>query len=533
MNAGTPLPAGSMAKLFFLSMLCCLSAAAQTVVEGNVVNSVTGTGVSGVKVNLVTSGEVAYTTTTDAQGHFLFDHVQSGDYIANYSSPDYFFEPGTPPRLQRFQASDGTPVKLEAQMTPLARLSGRVVDGSGKPVPDALISVSGPNSSMTVHTDEKGAFEIHQMLMPGLYTLAAAPPPDLKPPKAEAEGVLNWTRTFYPGVTTPEAAEKISLLPGGVVSDLELKLLAVPAHAVRGVLLYPDGTPVAKIPIVLGPEPATLRTASSDDGSFEFPAVVDGEWDLVAEVAGSGAGGVRLRASTWFEMVGGAIEGLKLRLAAPFTLRGKVTMETPEGSAVARPPGGLVLGVHMSRALREVFRDNGILTAAGPGSFNARPEGDGNFSIANVYPGSYRILPPNPPAGYYLDSVRLGETETSTPEVEISSGAVPINVAYKTNGGAVRGAAENCASGGVVLIPQDSAMRRPGFLRSHACDANSHYALEAVRPGDYYVVALSGGGAKPWYGARIDDALLNLGSLVTVRASEVSSLDLRAVAPPD
>lgn len=61
------------------------------------------------------------------------------------------------------------------------------------------------------------------------------------------------------------------------------------------------------------------------------------------------------------------------------------------------------------------------------GSPLARLEADGNFSLENVYPGSYRIVPMNDVPGYFLDSIRLGETETSTSEVEIA----PFNLASK------------------------------------------------------------------------------------------------------
>ena len=162
---------------------------------------------------------------------------------------------------------------------------------------------------------------------------------------------------------------------------------------------------------------------------------------------------------------------------------------------------------------------------------NARPDADGNLKLENVYTGAYRIIAMNPPPGYFLDSVRVGEAEQSTPEVELSSGAVPITLVYKTNGGTVRGTAEKCASGGVMLVPQDPGLRRPGFLYSKACDSNDRYEIGTVRPGDYYVLALPGDGPDPWFRARLDDTVLNQAAKVTVRAGETSSVDLRAITP--
>src|SRR5258708_6091554 len=120
-----------MPKLLYILMLWSASAVAQTV-EGNVVNSVTGGGIAGVKVNLSWSNDTYYSATKDAQGHFLFERVQDGVYTISYSSPGYFYEPKGP---RQFQVTAGVnPVKLEARMTQLARVSGRVIDGRGHAV---------------------------------------------------------------------------------------------------------------------------------------------------------------------------------------------------------------------------------------------------------------------------------------------------------------------------------------------------------------------------------------------------------------
>jgi len=498
-------------------------AAAQTI-EGNVVNSVTGSGVAGVRVDLIWAGDTYYSATTDAQGHFLFDHVQDGAYRVLYSSPDYWWDRDPGPARQFQVTAGGNPVKLEAHMTPLARLSGRVVDGRGQAVPGAEVLLTGPRRMMSSPTDANGRFDLRKDLIPDAYTLSVAPPPDLKPPdpEPESDGIMNWTTTWFPGVATSKAASKIVLPPGGEVSDLELKLLAVPAHAVRGVLLKPDGKRAPKVAISMSGALALLSTESKPDGAFEFPAVVDGEWSFSAEVGvPSGPGGVKLRVTQWIEMAGRELEGVKVHLTAPFTLGGKVVMETAKGAPAPRQP--LVsLVLHASPSVRASFGDN-------PHSW---PDADGNLRFENVYPGTYRIDVLGELPAYYLDSVRVGEAEPSTPEVEISSGAAPITVVYKTNGGAVRGTAERCLSGGVELVPQDPAMRRPGFFYSAPCDANDRYEIGAVRPGEYYALAFAGGDPDPWYRSRWDDALLNQAARVTVRAGEASSADLRAIAQP-
>ncbi len=147
---------------------------------------------------------------------------------------------------------------------PLARISGRVVDGRGDGVARALLQLIGAGRLLEESTDATGKFELR--LLPGGYTLSVIPPIGLKPPDPEPDNdrVMLWTRTFYPGGAIPEAGSKIVAQPGRVVSDIELKLQAVPVHAVRGVLLNPDGTPAPKVAITLSEEagqPAHRRPA--------------------------------------------------------------------------------------------------------------------------------------------------------------------------------------------------------------------------------------------------------------------------------
>ena len=529
-----------MAKCLYVLTLLAACAVAQTV-EGSVFDAATGTAVGGVKVELLKGTTPFYETTTDGGGRFRFDNLKEGDYSVRYQSPDYWLTAG-PTDYRPFPVSAGSPVKLEARLMPWSKISGRVVDGRGNGVANARLELTGSGMlsgnrvylrtswggggggqlggftfpmSFRGSSDAQGAFEVQ--LMPGAYGLSVLPPPDLKPPEPEPEGpILAWTRSYYPGVALPEAASKIVVLPGGEVADVELKLLAVPTHAVRGVVLNPDGTPAPKVAITLAEEFPPRSVETGPDGAFEFAAVPEGEWRFSADVQ---RGGVQLRATEWIEVTKHDIEGVKLRLAAPLTVRGKVILQAEKGSAPPRL-SPMILALRGGRNDRE-----GDLGPIGSGPIS--PDANGNI-IALAYPGVYRLStimqPPPPP--YYLDAVLVGEANLITDEVEIATDAA-ITVVYKTDGGSVRGTAENCASGGVVLVPRDASLRR-GFSRSGPCDSSDRYEVRAMRPGEYYAVAFAGNGPV----LAVDEALLNQAVKVTVRAGVPSSADLRALTRP-
>src|SRR5215831_10111293 len=82
----------------------------------------------------------------------------------------------------------------------------------------------------------------------------------------------------------------------------------------------------------------------------------------------------------------------------------------------------------------------------------------------------------------------------------------------------------------VVLVPADPALRRAGVSKSAPCDSAGHYEVLAVRPGDYYALALAGNG--PVLALNEASSLLDEASKVTVRSGESSSADLRAVTKP-
>jgi hypothetical protein len=531
-----------MAKLVCLLFLAAACGMAQTV-EGSVIDAATGAGVGGAKVELL-KGEVPfYEATTDPGGRFRIDKVSEGDYAARYHSPDYWLTAGAWD-YHPFHLAAGSSVNLEGRLMPWSRISGRVVDAQGNGVANAPLELTGPGMmiggrtylrtswggggggqlsqgplAMTFrgNTDAHGKFEVQ--LMPGSYGLSVVPPRDLKPPAPGADGaVLVWKRTYYPSADAADAASKIVVLPGGEVSGVELKLLAVPAHAVRGVVLNPDGTPAAGVAITLAEEPRPAPVVSQPDGTFEFPAVAEGEWRFSVQ---SQKGSVKLRATEWVEVAKHDVENVKLRLVPPLTMRGRVVMQASKDLPAPRPEP-LVLSLRGGRTSRE---DD----LAMQGAAMAQPDAHGDFVIQDAYPGVYRLGPllPQTRAPYYLDAIRIGDADLALQEVEISSD-VAITVVYKADGGSVRGKAENCASGGVVLVPTDPARRGPVFSRSAACDSSGNYKVDAVRPGDYYALAFAGNGPV----LALDNILLDQAVKVSVRAGEASSADLRTITKP-
>jgi hypothetical protein len=181
-----------------------------------------------------------------------------------------------------------------------------------------------------------------------------------------------------------------------------------------------------------------------------------------------------LMTDEWIDVKGRDLEGLKARLAAPFTVSGRVMLEHIEGQEVPSAPAMLLFRVHGGQIL---FADQAV--------FTAQPGADGRFSFEGMYPGSYVLQPGGPPPqAYYLDSIQQGEA-LAWDGMEISADSLELAVVYKTHGGAVRGSVEKCGLGQILLVRQD----RPRGALVADCDATGRFQINAVRPGEYYAVA--------------------------------------------
>jgi carboxypeptidase family protein len=505
-----------------------LSFATQTI-EGRVLNAATAEGIPAVTVRIFpadSSPAAGYSTTTDSEGRFRIEGVAEGAYRAVYAASGFIPVPGPGEMPQPFPvAAAGDPIRLEVKMNPLAKISGRVLDASGKPVPDAGIWLIAeekwcmPPECRPDHRQSKsgakGEFGFTD-LRPGPWLVAATAPPSWDPPPSRGDERLGWVQTFFPGVTDPRLAQAIVLPPGGEQWSVDIKLAAAPTHFIRGRVLDPHGDPVPNLPVTLsksfGPP---LTQATHRDGTFEFGAVTADQWFLSAAI---NQGGVKLKSCQTVAVKDRDLEDFELRLGAPFSLQGKIVVEVPEGAPVPQPPEidmGLV-------PVEAILSD-------GPEGFLPLGSDGANLTARDVYPGSYRVqFLADAAVPYFLDSIRLGEQDAAG-SFAVASAALPLTITYKLGGGTVRGTVEACASHHIFLVPEDRSLRRDGFIRIGVCDPNSRFEFAAVRPGEYYAIAMANEPRS--FASLSDDRVLRQAGKVTVRLNETTSVDIRLSVP--
>jgi hypothetical protein len=510
-----------------IAMLAPCAFAAQTV-SGQVVDSVTGASVAGVFVQLFPrGGEVArYIALADSQGRFRFEGVKEGAYFRLCAARGYWSvrpgEAGEPIVVK------GEPLDMEVPIDRIPRISGRVLDPAGEPVAGATVwalwdnrGCSAPGCFPVTHktqTDDKGAYSIADIEMPGNWLLSASAPASLKPPESSDDRRLGWTQTFYGNVTDPQLGARIAVRAAGDLFNLDIKLAAAPMRRVRGRVTDPGGKAAAKALVIVGKGFGTnLATVTANDGTFEFASVPDAEWRIAAHAAPAGT--EKLWVSRTLTVKGHDPEAIELRLTEPFALHGRIVVDLPKGIAAPDLPHVI---------LRELAE---IPIAGDPRTPDGRflgPTVDGEFAVDGIYPDAYEITvlePPPPP--FYLDSIRLGVRDALAEDVAILSDAERLTLTYKYGGGAVRGTIEDCGSAAVMLIPQEPELRRDQFMRVTKCSANGQFEFSGVRPGTYYGIA--GHFTAHWREIGADDRLLNQAETVRVREGESTAAKIPVV----
>lgn len=210
----------------------------------------------------------------DPNGEFCLSGIPSGSYVIEASAPGFAPTFSAPVNVNRGQAPSGNVVRL----TKGGKISGRIVDAAGKPVPRARITThdkewtddafsqmlgsSFPSNvtAVDVRCGEDGRFVLKGMT-PEIYQM-----------NIRAPGFTRWIRT---DVLVSEGEDTnlgdIQMLSGGTI---------------RGTLFDAAGRPLVggSIQVVCddGREGVGYSTKSGSDGKFQIQNVSPGQYQISA-----------------------------------------------------------------------------------------------------------------------------------------------------------------------------------------------------------------------------------------------------------
>jgi hypothetical protein len=470
----------------------------------------------------------AYTSESDAAGHFVFEEVEPGRYTLSAERTGYVrssygarsaSSPPTVMNLAAGQKMTGISVKL----TPQGIISGKITDEDGDPVERAQVMIlqwryqNGQRALMPSGTASMtladGSFQISG-LAEGRYYLSAA---DLRQSiismgPAEQPGRKgpqeSYVTTYYPNGTDVANAVPVNVASGAEVHGIEIRLQKARVFRVHGKLvgggpfnnaamqLIPNGDGMGMFAAIFSGSPmSVVRT----DGTFDFPRALPGTYLIRSQVLRMNNDATTpLYAYHVITVSNANIDDLEVPVMPPSELSGKVTIEgqdqqqkqqndaarsTAAGSQAptARPTVGLIPSQF----------------SPGSNAVTAQSSDDGTFRLKNIGPDKYRINVNGLPAGTYVKQIRYGGQDVGKSVLDATSGASgELHVLLSPDAADLSGVVHN-SKGDVMpgvtvnLWEPATANTLPEELlnRATVADQNGNFQMRNPPPGEYRVAA--------------------------------------------
>jgi len=365
---------------------------------------------------VVTRGQRPLTTRSGPDGRWTLGGLSPGTYSAVARAAGYV--PGAaeaPPAngaprgpegigsalvVSAGQRRDG----LRAALRRAGRVSGRVTNPAGMPVPDAEMMVEGDVSVPYVRlpvTDADGRYTLDAGVGERILIVLPNRTPSSRAPDR------GWRRVFYPGTLTRPEARTVTVRAGEHLDDVDIIVPLPSAHTVTGQLVSPGGAADVRVQLVSN-RGRTLRALQLDasDGTLRAEAIDAGPYVVWARAMD---GDTTLAAWQTTE-VAGDTDLPSMVLAPTGTIRGRVRAEPGRPA----PTGSMLVGSVLSVGGEgiEILGEREVPVAP-----------DGSFELAGVM-GPRRLVVRGLPTGWDLLDVRLGAASVITAGVDVSSGAV-------------------------------------------------------------------------------------------------------------
>lgn len=488
---------------------------------------------------------------TDDQGYYEIRELPPGKYTITASKTGFVdatfgqrrpLRPGTPLEL-----ADGQQIKNVSFSLPRGSvITGQILDEDGEPIARTAVTVmryqyqNGQRRLVPAgsdQTDDRGMYRVYG-LPPGDYFVSAVSrllmrPMErllqaMAPPDAE-EGALGYAPTFYPGVTTPPDATRVSVALGQELGGVDFQLQLVPMARVSGTVLDAGGSPLAGGNVILVSDHAesvslgsTIAGRVRPDGTFTIDNVPPGRYMLWARSRPNRDESANFAVHTL--AVGGMdLNSLMVTLAPGATVSGSIGFDASTAQAPA-----------------DLSRFRITMPALDPvpfgGNQNSRVAEDGAFELTGVPAGRRAIRVQNAPAPWSLKSVIVNGRDVTDEPIEVRSAQqitlvqVVFTDRVATLAGTITDQRNQPALGyTVILFSTDSTTWRPQSRTIMAVqpDQTGSYSFRGMPPGAYFLAAVDDVEQGEWYDPVFLQQLQPGAVRITINEGETTARDLR------
>lgn len=530
-------------------MVCALSAfatapalagqAASGSMVGRLVDASTGEPIGeGVLVLRDLVSRAQHIVTSDATGEFRLDDLPAASYSLHatalgYVQQQYGQRHPTDVAPPIDVAVGQTVTNIEVMLAPAGGIAGRVTRADGQPLAFADVEALRPELDGDQRvlvpvgyatSNERGEYLVTGVPA-GLYYVATLDPDD--PGTEDATGRIQVVQTFFPGVATPAAAERVRLSAGAERTNVDFPLVGAARVVVAGHLEQPRRTRLASGSVIMSPESndglglGVARAAVvRPDGTFEFSDVPPGRYRLRAS-ARTTRRGPALFGSQPLAVRTANIEDVALVLSPAARLVGVVETD-PTVTAPLSPLGGVWVSA-------PVF--DGTM---GSGVTRSQLDEDGRFALET--PDGRRIIRVDGlPAPWTVQSVLYeGRDILDTPfELQFGEEREGIRLVVTDQATRLMGTVRDeqghpVADPAVVALPIDPTRRYAGSPHVGLTypDRSGRYELVGLPAGNYLLAVVRGVREADLYEVAVFRDIAAIGTAVVVEAAEPTTLDL-------
>lgn len=461
-------------------------------ISGTVVHAQTGAPLRRVEVslNIMNQADPVRSVFSDAQGHFVFDHLAAGKY--GLAGQKHGFARQGYEQHENFWTGIAVGANFQSEgivfrLFPDAAISGVISDNQGDAVGGAEVLLFrrgvesgriGTIQEQDITADEEGHYHFTH-LQPGTYFIAVFGEPwyaGMSREMAHSQLDMAYPATFYPGVTDSKSATAITVNSGDQVKA-DILLTAVPGVHLQ---VRPPIGKYSSYEVNIEQRLFGTYSLSVKKESTQYPqelklsGLTPGEFIIHVQPEDSD--------TSWSQ---------------PLTLSADIALDASLGTASGLTGTVKLAGQYMSG--QALVRLHNLDTDAMP---TAPIKPDGQFTFTDVVePGNYEVIVDGiADAAIQQISAVGADTKGLTLHIE-RAGTVQLNIVLSLGLAQVEGFAEKdgkpASQTMILLVPEDFEHCGSNIRRDQS-DSDGTFTLRDAPPGKYRVVAIQNGWDLAW-----------------------------------
>jgi hypothetical protein len=520
-------------------------------VSGTVVDDSTSKPIHTAYVTLSTTGSKPMDASvyTDVNGAFQFSAVPPGRYYLHAGEDRYQHVSLGAPTPDRYPAAltlgpGEIRQGIELRMKRLCAVSGLVLDPDGDPMTGIGVQLMVATWARghktwtprkTAATNARGEFRIHGIIA-GRYFLCATarrmPVFGMRSEVAlgDSEPDQVFGKIYYPNAANIQNAQPLELKPGAEIQGIALQLPTTAAATITGHVEAPEGLDTsAGFQVIFNPRDDSAGTSAGygigGGQQLIVPALAPGRYTAVTTLQGND----EYRGVDDIDLQPGP-QNVVFHLQKGVRLAGHLEVQGAEADLTS---------------FKVTLISGDVSPRSGRNNLEAVVQKDGTFAFASVTSGIWDISVQSVPKGGYIKSMKLGEQDVLTEDMNITSATnAPLNIVVSGRGGVVTGTVKmpersdvDIGAGEpravVLLTPAGRLSHVESFRMIRSSEQDGKYELRGITPASYKLFAFEAldrtAVRDPDFLSRID----SLGKPVEVREDEEIKLDLDMLpAPP-